>query len=72
MMPQWRIGIRGRPRKDIDSALLLQAVIALGKQLQSEVSDDHQQCNDGPSVMTNPQFNTDIHPRPTASHNGAD
>lgn len=35
-MQQWRIYIRDMPRGEVDRALLLQAVIALGKQLQKE------------------------------------
>lgn len=36
MAQQWRIGIRGKQRKDVDSNLLIQAVIALGHQLREE------------------------------------
>ena len=35
-MVEWRIRIRGKQRKDIDAALLIQAVIALGKQFARE------------------------------------
>ena len=38
-MQQWRIRIRGTPRKEVDRALLIQAVIALGKQLQQEAHE---------------------------------
>jgi hypothetical protein len=37
-MQQWNIRVSGRPRKEADTALLIQAVIALGKQLQREES----------------------------------
>ena len=33
MAQQWRIGIRGQQRKDVDINLLIQAVIALAHQL---------------------------------------
>lgn len=36
MAQQWRIGIRGKQRKDVDIHLLMQAVIALGYQLREE------------------------------------
>jgi hypothetical protein len=36
MTQQWRIGIRGKRRKDVDVNLLIQAVIALGHQLRDE------------------------------------
>lgn len=36
MAQQWRIGIRGKQRKDVDIDLLIQAVIALGHQLRDE------------------------------------
>ena len=35
-MVEWRIRIRGKQRTDIDAALLIQAVIALGKQFARE------------------------------------
>jgi hypothetical protein len=38
LMQQWNIRVSGAPRKEIDTALLIQAVIALGKQLQREES----------------------------------
>lgn len=36
MQQQWRIRIRGQQRKAIDVALVVQAVIALGRQLDAE------------------------------------
>ena len=36
MAQQWRIGIRGKQRKDVDIDLLIQTVIALGHQLRDE------------------------------------
>lgn len=36
MAQQWRIGIRGKQRKDVDVDLLIQAVIALGHQLRDQ------------------------------------
>lgn len=36
MQQQWRIQIRGRQRQQVDSNLLAQAVIALGRQLWDE------------------------------------
>lgn len=35
-MQQWRVRIKGKHLQEINRALLMQAVIALGKQLQSE------------------------------------
>ena len=35
-MQQWRVRIKGQHRRELDTALLMQAVIALGKQLQTE------------------------------------
>jgi hypothetical protein len=35
-MQQWRVRIKGKPHQEVDTALLMQAVIALGKQLQTE------------------------------------
>jgi hypothetical protein len=35
-MQQWRVRIKGKHRQEVDIALLMQAVIALGKQLQTE------------------------------------
>jgi hypothetical protein len=35
-MQQWRIRIKGNPRQGVDKALLIQAVIALGKQRANE------------------------------------
>jgi hypothetical protein len=35
-MQQWKIRVRGTPRKEVDIALLIQAVVALGRQLQQE------------------------------------
>jgi len=36
MDQQWRIGVSGKQRKEIDVDLLIQAVIALGNQLREE------------------------------------
>lgn len=35
-MQQWKVRVRGAPRKEVDKELLIRAVIALGKQLQQE------------------------------------
>jgi hypothetical protein len=42
MAQQWRIGISGKQRKDVDVQLLVQAVIALGEQLRDEAAKQHQ------------------------------
>lgn len=39
MTQQWRVRISGKPRKDPDIALLVQAVLALGEQMQREASE---------------------------------
>jgi hypothetical protein len=39
MTKQWRIRITGKPRKEPDIALLVQAVLALGEQMQREVDE---------------------------------
>ena len=36
MQQQWRIRIRGKKRQQMDSTLLVQAVLALGRQLREE------------------------------------
>lgn len=48
MQGQWRIRITGKQRKQVNVRLLVQAVIALGKQLAEEVrsSEDNQQIDD--------------------------
>ena len=33
-MSEWRVRVTGKQRKDVDAALLVQAIIALGKQLE--------------------------------------
>jgi hypothetical protein len=38
MTQLWRVGIRGKQRDNIDLPLLVQAVIALGRQLSGEQS----------------------------------
>jgi hypothetical protein len=35
-MSEWRVRVTGKQRKDVDTALVIQAVIALGKQLERE------------------------------------
>lgn len=35
-MQQWRVRIHGKHRREVDKTLLIQAVIALGKQLTRE------------------------------------
>jgi hypothetical protein len=35
-LQQWRVLVKGKHRQEVDIALLMQAVIALGKQLQAE------------------------------------
>lgn len=44
MTQQWRIGIRGKQRKDLDLNLLVQAVIALGYQLRDEAAQQQADC----------------------------
>ena len=36
MAQQWRVGVRGKQRSDIDVSLLIEAVIALERQLRRE------------------------------------
>jgi len=36
MAQQWKVRISGEQRKEVDVSLLIQAVIALGRQLRSE------------------------------------
>lgn len=36
---QWRIRISGQPREQLDTALLVQAVLALGEQLHREAQE---------------------------------
>jgi hypothetical protein len=38
-LQQWKIRVRGTPRKEVDIALLIQAVVALGRQLGQEAPD---------------------------------
>jgi hypothetical protein len=44
-MQQWRIRIKGFHRQEVDKALLIQAVIALGKQLASEATPVDQEVH---------------------------
>jgi hypothetical protein len=46
MTGQWRIRISGRPRKQPDIGLLVQAVLALGEQLQREALEREQAAED--------------------------
>jgi hypothetical protein len=48
MAQQWRIGISGKQRKDVNINLLIQAVIALGEQLRDETQRQHQNTNPEP------------------------
>ena len=42
-MQQWRVRIKGQQRQEADTALLTQAVVALGKQLRAEARDFEQE-----------------------------
>ena len=46
MAQQWRVGISGKQRKDVDLDLLIQAVIALGEQLRREAAQEQTCLND--------------------------
>jgi hypothetical protein len=47
-MQQWQVRIHGKPRREVDKILLIQAVIALGKQLTREAQDaDVQEVHEG-------------------------
>ena len=39
MTQQWRIRITGKPRKEPDIALLVQAILALGRQMEREAAE---------------------------------
>lgn len=52
-MQQWRVRIKGKHRQEVDIALLMQAVIALGKQLQAEaqeVEEEASETNGGKNI----------------------
>lgn len=50
MAQQWRVGISGKQRKDVDLDLLIQAVIALGEQLRREAQEAQSRSHD-PTTM---------------------
>ena len=46
MSRQWRVRVSGKPRRKPDIGLLVQAVLALGEQLQREALEHEQQATD--------------------------
>lgn len=51
MAQQWRVGVSGQQRKDIDVDLLIQAVIALGHQLRKE-QQERERSTESSNVTT--------------------
>ncbi len=49
MTQQWRIRITGKPRKEPDLALLVQAVLTLGEQMQREAAERQAAQQEPPS-----------------------
>lgn len=59
MQEQWRIRIKGDKRKQVDVRLLVQAVIALGKQLADEEqrrNDNKQTAKQGDAAEREPEL----------------
>lgn len=48
MRQEWRIRITGKQRKGLDKDLLIQALIALGRQLQREAAQTNRGSEDEP------------------------
>lgn len=49
-MQQWRITVKGKRRKTVDVGLIVQAVIALGKQLHDDAAKQAETSVDAPSA----------------------
>lgn len=62
MRQEWRIRITGKQREKLDKDLLIQALIALGRQLQREAartnrdSDDESQKGEAPRCYSRSLF----------------
>ena len=49
-MAEWLIRVVGKQRKEIDKDLLVQAILALGRQLSAEKQATHEQPRDNPPI----------------------